>query len=350
MSGVRGTTTATAFDAEPDSRSDAITGADAVAAAGDADTDAVAHTGTPVYERQPYELHADGDADGRADADADPEAAVPQRQHRELHPDHPPDGRADADADAEAPLYERQQRQLHADGLADTRPDRHADGIADPDPDPDAESLGHTTAGRRRMTGFGPAFAISIAGAAFGIAALAATTYAHPNHRFGLRPLAATLVAASVGAFGASRGLNPEQLAASALVTCAFAIAFARGERGIGSRAFIAVAVALGIVAATIALDGLWLPLAAGVVASLPFGLTALMTEHRERPLFDAMLAALAGLTLGFVSAYLVLFVACLAAVVAGKFRRVATADIEFAPAISAFGAAGLLINVSLQT
>ena len=354
MSDVR----AAAAGADCDRAADAVSDADPLAlAAADADPGADADAETAVHRRQYDQLHADGHADGHADADADAKTAVHQRQHPELHPDGRPDDRADAVADADAVQQRqrqgRRERQLRdavalAVALAAADDDPVAD--AETDRDSDSESVGHAAAGSRGMTGPGAALTIAIAGAAFGIAALAATTYANPAHRFRFRPLAATLVAASVGAFGASRALTPEQLAACALVTCAFAIAFTCAQRGIGSRAFIAVAVALAVVAFAIALDGLWLPLVAGIVASLPFGLTALMTKHRERPLFDAMLAALAGLTLGFVSAYLVLFVACLTAVGFGKIRRVALADIEFAPAISAFGAAGLLINVSLQT
>jgi hypothetical protein len=162
-----------------------------------------------------------------------------------------------------------------------------------------------------------------------------------------IKLMCVTLGCAAIGGFAATRGLTPEQTFVSAIVVASLAAAITSKNASI-TRALGLIAVSVTVVVVAAAFDSMWPAVLSAVFAGLPFLITAPFVPDRHASLLSAAVAALAGASIGITSAYFVLFVACLCALVWKNAGRRPFATLQLAPYIAAFTLVGILLNMSI--
>lgn len=194
---------------------------------------------------------------------------------------------------------------------------------------------------------------ILIAGLFFAAAGFAGTLFGGGEKRLGPKPLAhaavrmgLTILCGVAGAFAASRALPVDRIVVAAAVMASLAAAVYAGAAS-RPASFYAVLVPLLVVGLSAMLDSAWMPLISGVVAAIPFGISALLFP-RPSSVPDALFCALAGATLGLGPAFFVLFGASLVSVGVAAWKRRPASTVRFAPYVAAFTLVALLGNLSL--
>ncbi|MBC5799122.1 MAG: hypothetical protein GIW94_03965 [Candidatus Eremiobacteraeota bacterium] len=194
---------------------------------------------------------------------------------------------------------------------------------------------------------------ILIAGLFFAAAGFAGTLFGSGEKRPGPQPLAQaavrmglTIVCGAAGAFAASRALPVDRIVVAAAVMASLSAAVYAGAVG-RPASFYAVLVPLVVVGLSATLDSAWMALVSGIVAAIPFGISAALFP-RSSSVPDALFCALAGATLGLMPAFFVLFGASLATVGVAAWKRRPASTVRFAPYVAAFTLIALLGNLSL--
>ncbi len=198
-----------------------------------------------------------------------------------------------------------------------------------------------------------PPAGILAAGLFFAAAGLVATLLSGSARPPGRRPfpeilaqMALTIACGAGGAFAASRALPPDRILVAAAVMASLAAAVYAGATG-RALSFYAVLVPLAAVSVAAALDAAWPTLGYGVVAALPFGISAALCP-RPAALSDTLLCGLTGVTLGLMPAFFVLFMACLTAIGVARWKHLPASAVRFAPYVAAFTLIGILTSFAL--
>jgi prepilin signal peptidase PulO-like enzyme (type II secretory pathway) len=160
-------------------------------------------------------------------------------------------------------------------------------------------------------------------------------------------PPVAVLVAAAglIAALLVIRGAGTTQMIGSAVVVLALAAGWSSDSlRGLLPDVFTLAPLGVLLLLAITQRD--WLVFLSAAIAFVPFAAAAAFTHGRGMGWGDAKLAALAGAALGAPLAILAMIVACLAAVVGYRVKRIASGPIAFAPYIAA--AVGIAIPLSV--
>jgi hypothetical protein len=332
--------------------------ADALA---DADADARPHgnAGTHTDAGPDSHAHTYADPHGKAhrNAHADPGAVLQPVKHHHRLPDADARayGYADTGADGDTPTDGTANADSAADG--DTRADR------DTDPRPDRDTGSHTQPlwnAARRSDGVSAA-AVALTGLLYGVAAfalslaigdvrLALARRTQTLDAFRIKLMCVTLSSIAVGCFTATRGLTLPQTAATALIVAALAATIS-APRTASRELLLAIStIPVGFVVFAAALDAMWPAVFSALFAALPFLVTAAFVADRNASFQDAAIAALAGVSIGITSAFLVLFVALLCALVWSRAGRGSIAPLRLAPYIAAFTLVGILLDMSVLT
>ena len=164
-----------------------------------------------------------------------------------------------------------------------------------------------------------------------------------------LKLMAVTLGCAVIGGFAATRGLTLEQTVVSAVVVAGLAAAITSRQSST-TRALALIAVSVSIVIGAAAYNAMWPAIVSAMLAGLPFLLSALFVPDRRAGLLSAAVATLAGASIGITSAFFVLLVACLCALVWTRVGRNSAATLPLAPYIATFTLVGILLNMSILT
>ncbi len=160
-------------------------------------------------------------------------------------------------------------------------------------------------------------------------------------------PPVAVLVAAAalIAALLVVRGAGTTQMIGSAVVVLALAAGWSSDSlRGLLPDVFTLAPLGVLLLLAIAQRD--WLVFLSAAIAFVPFAAAAAFTQGRGMGWGDAKLAALAGAALGAPLAILAMIVACLAAVVGYRIKRIASGPIAFAPYIAA--AVGIALPLSV--
>lgn len=157
--------------------------------------------------------------------------------------------------------------------------------------------------------------------------------------------LALALGAAFLGAAVVTRGAAPLQIALFAIVVFALVACWASDSlRGIVPDAFTLIPLAVLLAVAIVQRN--WLVPASAAVLFVPFAVAAMSTQGRGMGWGDVKLVTLAGAALGAPLAMLAMIVACLAAVVGYRLKRIKAGPIAFAPYIAAAVGAAIPLGV----
>lgn len=194
---------------------------------------------------------------------------------------------------------------------------------------------------------------ILIAGLFFAAAGFVATMLGDGEKAPGPQPLAhaalrmmLTVGCGAAGSFAVSRGFAVDRIVVVAAVLASLAAAIYAGATG-RPPSFYAALVPLLVVALSAAFDSAWPAIGYGVLAALPFGISALLYP-RPSSLCDALFCGLAGATLGLIPAFFVLFGASLAAIGIAAWKHRPASSVRFAPYVAAFTLVGILTNLTL--
>ncbi len=192
---------------------------------------------------------------------------------------------------------------------------------------------------------------ILIAALFFAAAGFVATMLGDGNVT-GRRPLAqaaaqmfVVIACGAAGAFAAGRAVPVDRMIVAAAVMASLAATIYAGASG-RSPSLYAALVPLIVVAIAALFDGSWMSLVSGIVAAIPFGISAVLYP-RPSSIPDALLCALAGATLGLMPAFVVLFVASLATLGVASWKRCPATAVRFAPYVAGFTLVGILANLS---
>lgn len=144
-----------------------------------------------------------------------------------------------------------------------------------------------------------------------------------------------TVAAAFVGAALVSRGVGPMQFATLGILTFALVASWTSDSlRGIVPDVFTLVPLGVVLLLAIVQRD--WIVLASAALLFVPFATAAWTTKGRGMGWGDVKLVTLAAAALGAPLAMVAMIVACLAAVVGYRLKRIAGGPIAFAPYIAA--------------
>lgn len=157
--------------------------------------------------------------------------------------------------------------------------------------------------------------------------------------------LALALGAAFLGAAVVARGAAPLQIGMFAVVVFALVACWSSDSlRGIVPDAFTLIPLAV-LLAVAIAQRNWLVPISAAALF-VPFAIAAMTTHGRGMGWGDVKLVTLAGAALGAPLAMLAMIVACLAAVVGYRVKRMKSGPIAFAPYIAAAVGAAIPLGV----
>ncbi len=230
-------------------------------------------------------------------------------------------------------------------------PEPHAEPASDSHPDADSPAI---AAARQHL--LNAAIVICLVGLFYGASALAVTTFLESEHP-APAPRASTgrqagqvllcIGCATIGAFAQARGLTPERLLISDVVVAALA-GVIWDPRYRSKLSIYALAGAVGAVVASAAFDAMWSAPVSAFIVALPFLITTFAVKERAATACDALLAALAGATIGMTGAVLVLFVAGLSAIATGRFRKQTGSRRTLAAFTAALTLAAIFYNLSV--
>ena len=154
-----------------------------------------------------------------------------------------------------------------------------------------------------------------------------------------------TAAAAFVGAALVARGVAPMQFVIFGVLTFALVASWASDSlRGIVPDVFTLVPLGIVLLLAIVQRD--WIVFVSAVLLFVPFAVAAWTTKGRGMGWGDVKLVTLAAAALGAPLAMAAMIVACLAAVVGYRVKRIAGGPIAFAPYIAA--AVGVAIPLGL--
>jgi leader peptidase (prepilin peptidase)/N-methyltransferase len=154
-----------------------------------------------------------------------------------------------------------------------------------------------------------------------------------------------TAAAAFLGAALVARGVSPLEFVTLGILTFALAASWASDSlRGIVPDVFTLIPLGLLLLLAIVQRD--WIVLVSAAVLFVPFAAAAWMTKGRGMGWGDVKLVTLAAAALGAPLTMLAMVVACIAAVIGYRLKRIGGGPIAFAPYIAA--AVGVAIPLGM--